>query len=186
MIIQKKCICGKAFLTHDYRIKDGRGKFCSKKCQYKNATRPSGLNYNIKVENNGWFKKGFTPWCKGLAGKGICKANKGSIKKGQRRGKNTEFKKGFIPWNKEKEFYAIRGEKHPNWKGDNISYGGLHCWINKHWVKKSNCDFCGEDKKIDWANKNGIYNRNKNNYLNLCRKCHLKFDKMNPKRKLVV
>ncbi len=57
MIIQKKCVCGKVFKTHDYRIKDGRGKFCNIRCKYKYAVRPSGLKYNIKVINPTWFKK---------------------------------------------------------------------------------------------------------------------------------
>lgn len=58
MRILRTCICGNKFETTDYRIKDGRGKFCSKKCQYSYATRPSGLSYKIKVKNRGWFKKG--------------------------------------------------------------------------------------------------------------------------------
>jgi hypothetical protein len=65
MKITKQCICGNEYTTTDGRLKDGRGKFCSKKCQYTHAYRPSGLTYNIKVENKGWFNKGFEPWCKG-------------------------------------------------------------------------------------------------------------------------
>ena len=57
MSIIKKCICNKKFKTYQHRIDDGRGKFCSKKCQYRNAKRPSGLKYKIKVRNKGWFTK---------------------------------------------------------------------------------------------------------------------------------
>ena len=57
MIILKTCVCGNEFKTTDYRIKDGKGKFCSKKCHYSNARRPSGLKYKIVVKNKGWFKR---------------------------------------------------------------------------------------------------------------------------------
>ena len=60
MPVIKKCICGKKFKTFKSRVKDNRGKFCSKKCHYKNAKRPSGLQYKIKIKNKGWFKKGST------------------------------------------------------------------------------------------------------------------------------
>lgn len=62
MFIFKKCICGKKFKTTDYRVKDGRGKFCSKKCHYSNAKRPSGLTYKLVKENPTSFKKGQKPW----------------------------------------------------------------------------------------------------------------------------
>lgn len=58
MPIQKVCICGKNFFTYPSKLKDNRGKFCSKKCHYSNVTRPSGLIYKIKVVNKSWFKKG--------------------------------------------------------------------------------------------------------------------------------
>ena len=53
--LTKKCVCGTEYLVSPSRLKDGRGKFCSKKCQYENAHRPSGLTYEIKVQNKGWF-----------------------------------------------------------------------------------------------------------------------------------
>lgn len=44
--------------------------------------------------------KGRKPWNNGLAGKGICKATSGCIKKGERVSIGTEFKKGHNTWNK--------------------------------------------------------------------------------------
>ena len=65
MKIHKTCICGDEIETTQTRIESGRGKFCSKKCQYANATRPSGLRYSIKVVNKGWIKKGQKAWSAG-------------------------------------------------------------------------------------------------------------------------
>jgi nucleoside-diphosphate-sugar epimerase len=55
------CPCGTNFLVHPYRLKVGRGKFCSKDCFYTyRSIRPSNLTYNVTT-NNGWFKKGRVP-----------------------------------------------------------------------------------------------------------------------------
>lgn len=52
------CPCGITFQVSKKRFESGKGKRCSKECQYKYATRPSGLNYNIVETNKGWFKEG--------------------------------------------------------------------------------------------------------------------------------
>lgn len=59
------CHCGQVMMVNTpYLI--GRKKYCSKKCFYKYRKRPSGLKYVLKKENPTSFKKGFTPWNKGL------------------------------------------------------------------------------------------------------------------------
>lgn len=40
--------------------KSKKGVYC-KTCSYKHRVRPSGLKYNIKALNKGWFKKGERP-----------------------------------------------------------------------------------------------------------------------------
>lgn len=74
----------------------------------------------------------------------------------------TEFKKGNL---------------HPLWKGNKVGYKSLHEWISTNWGKARNylCK-CGI-QALDWANLNGIYNRNRINWEPMCRSCHKKFDK---------
>src|SRR3990167_9332030 len=105
---------------------------------------------------------------------------KNPIKKGQRISPNTEFLKGHKTWNKGKPHMI--DDNHPQWKGGKVGYSALHTWIHRTWEKSKKCDFCGLEKRIDWANKNGIYNRNRINWLNLCRRCHIIYDKKNPKK----
>lgn len=50
------CPCGKQF--YRWAKKAVRSRCCSKECQYKYARRPSGLTYDIKVQNRAWFKEG--------------------------------------------------------------------------------------------------------------------------------
>jgi len=68
-----------------------------------------------------------------------------------------------------------KGKKHPNWKGDKVSYVGLHCWVNSNWIKEKKCEVCDQtDQKFyDWANL-GIYNRERKNWKVMCRSCHNK------------
>jgi len=75
------------------------------------------------------------------------------------------------------------GEDHHMWKGDDVGYQALHVWVNKHWGKANKCEHCGlnelpEGKKryFDWATREGVYNRKKENWIMLCRKCHKNHD----------
>lgn len=56
--IEVICPCGKEFLVSQKRLDAGKGKRCSKSCQYKFPNRPKGLKYEIKTNNPSWFKKG--------------------------------------------------------------------------------------------------------------------------------
>lgn len=70
-----------------------------------------------------------------------------------------------------------RGEKAYNWEGDQVSYSGLHKWINRELGKPDICEHCGtQDKKLDWANKSQEYKRELTDWIRLCRSCHLKYD----------
>lgn len=58
------CKCGNIIYVFKSRL--NRKKYCSKSCFYKYRERPSGLKYEIKKENKTWFKKGGSPWNKGV------------------------------------------------------------------------------------------------------------------------
>lgn len=62
--MEKQCPCGKTIFVKVYLLH--RKKYCSKQCQNKYHTRPSGLKYILKKENPTSFKKGQLPWNKGL------------------------------------------------------------------------------------------------------------------------
>lgn len=75
-----------------------------------------------------------------------------------------------------------RGVKSQNWKGDKLTYSGLHDWIKREYGKATKCenlDFClGKSKTYDWALIKGkSYRRQKTNFLQLCRSCHVRYDK---------
>lgn len=73
---------------------------------------------------------------------------------------------------KKKMSFSKLGNKNPMWK-DDVSYKGLHQWIRTH-KEKQLCP-CGKTP-YDVANISGKYKRNVNDFIWLCRRCHMKSD----------
>ncbi len=75
----------------------------------------------------------------------------------------------------------IAGENHVRWKGDKVSYSGLHYWVYKNLGFPTKCENCGfqseNHRKIHWANKSGKYLRKIEDWIRLCVPCHSKHDK---------
>lgn len=58
-------------------------------------------------------------------------------------------------------------------------YEAIHSWANKYFGKKELCEHCGATANLDWANKDGEYTRNRDDWFVLCRSCHMKYDRAN-------
>lgn len=75
----------------------------------------------------------------------------------------------------------IKNGVHNNWKGDNVSYRGLHQWVVRRSGKAKQCEHCNKKlitpKSIHWANKSGKYLRDLTDWIALCVPCHKKYDK---------
>lgn len=74
------------------------------------------------------------------------------------------------------------GNKNPNWRGDNIGRIGVHVWLRKFFIKTRICEHCRLIKEglkgTDWALINGKkYERKRENFKELCRKCHTNYDR---------
>jgi len=112
------------------------------------------------------------------------------MKKGQSNGGG--FRRGAIPWNKNtkglmpetwnkglKGFGA--GEKNGMWKGNDVSYTGLHIWIANKRGKPHYCEHCKRSdlphRSYHWANISRKYKRDVSDWIRLCVKCHSKYDK---------
>jgi len=67
------------------------------------------------------------------------------------------------------------GEQHHGWKGDNITYQGIHSWFRNK--KDNKCKFCGSNERLELALIEGKeHARDFNNYYTLCVPCHRKYD----------
>ena len=70
------------------------------------------------------------------------------------------------------------GDKHWKWKGDKVGYDGIHDWVRLRKGTPRKCEKCGTEKaKIyDWANIDHKYRRVLEDYIRLCKSCHITFD----------
>ena len=88
-------------------------------------------------------------------------------------GKHNENKGRYITGQKGKQ-----GSEHPLWVGDEVQYVGLHAWINRWKTKPIACEMCGiVTEKLDAANIDHKYRRVLEDYIYLCRRCHIAYDK---------
>lgn len=110
------------------------------------------------------------PWNKGKTG--LVTMTDQTRKKMSESGKRNKFTR-----------YLLKGERHPQWKGENIDYRGLHKWVTYYLGKPEKCEHCGVDKKpsnykryFEWANKSHEYKRELTDWIRLCKPCHAKYD----------
>lgn len=82
-------------------------------------------------------------------------------------------------------------EKHFRWLGDMAGYDALHVWLNRYHPKTGVCETCGERAipranggraGTDYANVSGQYLRDRDDYLELCVSCHVRWDLAHPKQ----
>ncbi len=77
------------------------------------------------------------------------------------------------------------GENARVWKGDKITYSGIHEWLRRNFGKSIHCDKCLVPGKklsdgrwsIQYALREGFeYKRRRENFQPLCQSCHRKQD----------
>lgn len=101
---------------------------------------------------------------------------RGKFNQGKSVNHSGSFKKGFDP----KRIVQKHGEGHYLWVGQKASYSTIHKWLVKKYGRAQRCQDCGKTKGIiDWANISKRYFRDRNDFRQLCRKCHIAFDKEN-------
>ena len=127
---------------------------CGKKFKSKPCYLYTGRGKHCSRKCASVTKSKYIPWNKGT--KGIMKPNKTSFIKGTNIGHNNIM-----------------------WKGKNVGYYGLHDWVYKWKGKPKKCNFCGSNKKVQWANKSFSYKRDLNDWIELCYWCHRKYDMEN-------
>lgn len=69
------------------------------------------------------------------------------------------------------------GEGNPNWKGDDVGRA-VHDWVVRARgpASKYSCQHkCGKMGR-DWANVDHRYKRNLDDFIPMCRSCHMKYD----------
>ena len=90
---------------------------------------------------------------------------------------------------REKIGAAQRGELNHIWKGDSANYATKHSWMLRNFTKTGTCELCRrtppkhkrQKTGTHWANRNHRYNRDvarvREDWIELCAKCHSGYDK---------
>lgn len=97
-----------------------------------------------------------------------------------RKPSSTAWKKGYQAPKEVrlKAADANKGEKNIHWKGDNVGYHALHDWVRRYKGTPNKCSNCGttKAKRYEWANISGKYKRKIDDWIRLCRSCHVRQD----------
>lgn len=69
------------------------------------------------------------------------------------------------------------GVRNPAWKGNAVSYRGLHTWVRRNFADGP-CEHCGVSQPgMEWAQKHGREgSRTRADWLRLCVPCHRAYD----------
>jgi NUMOD3 motif len=143
--------------------------------------------------SDGRFKKGQTPWNKGVPMSESTKQKQHDVQFGKARhttaskkqisraSKGNKHALGYKHTDEAKKKISKPGDKHPNWLGEKVGYVGIHLWLRKTYGKASCCKNKSCEKLsfvYDWAKiREKKYERKRENFIELCRKCHQKYDR---------
>jgi hypothetical protein len=84
--------------------------------------------------------------------------------------------------------HSMHGEGHYLWRGDEASYRTIHSWLNRNFPKVGLCEQCGADvggrghagTHYAFLRHPEPYTRNRDDYRELCPKCHTALDRQVP------
>jgi hypothetical protein len=62
------------------------------------------------------------------------------------------------------------------WKGEEAGYAAIHMWVNYWKAKTGKCSICPHRGETDWANISGVYLRDLDDFVEMCKSCHKEFD----------
>ena len=88
--------------------------------------------------------------------------------------------------NKNNDSWSPINENNPNWKGDSVTYIGIHAWVVRHLGRPMCCSKCGTTSyhRYEWHNISGEYKRDLSDWVRLCVSCHRKIDNKYNKAKI--
>ncbi len=146
----------------------------------------------MKIKNSGQFKKGMTPWNKGLHPEYLQGKNHplyGKSPSDETREKMSQNSAHNRYWlgrklsdkhkkamSDKRKALQLKEEKSARWKGDEIGYSGLHVWVKSSLGKPVGCSngSTHKAKRFVWANISGEYKRDLNDWQQLCNSCNKK------------
>ena len=148
MAVEKICKCGQVFLVKPSR--SVRAKYCSTVCKYKFYVKAKGFKRIDKTPNPNWYTHERRP--------------------------AYRHPKGYVPWNA--GLKGVIRKPRVETREAELNYDALHLWVRRHLGKATVCTNCERsDGRIHWANKSREYKKELDDWISLCAKCHVLYDK---------
>lgn len=148
MSVEKICECGQRFFVKPSRAV--RAKHCSKVCKHKFYVKAKGFKRVDKTPNPSWYTSERRPLYR--------------------------HPKGFVPWNA--GLKGVVRKLRPEKIEAPLGYDALHLWVRRNLGKAEACANCSKSTgRIHWANKSGEYKKELDDWIALCPKCHVAYDK---------
>jgi len=72
--------------------------------------------------------------------------------------------------------HGTKGERNYRWR-ERPSYNAVHLWARRSFAKLGRCQDCEKEVPTEWANISGVYRRERDDFIELCRPCHRSFDR---------
>lgn len=121
----------------------------------------------------------------------ICKTCKKVFEKPLNFGKSHWEKRKFCNRKCEANYrVGKKNELAPGWKGENVLVYSKHKWLYKNYGKANKCENIkceGKSEWFEWAKKTECeYEKKRENFMMLCRKCHRKYDMTPEKREKAI
>lgn len=69
-----------------------------------------------------------------------------------------------------------KGKKSSTWKGSKVGKTALHVRLHSKKKKEHFCNFCKQEKRLDLANISQEYKHTLDDWMWLCRECHVRYD----------
>jgi hypothetical protein len=93
-----------------------------------------------------------------------------------RKDRPKRFKDGHESRGKNNPHFGKFGKKHHSYKNEGVGYSALHYRIRRRKKKPELCEKCGLVPPDDAANISNKYLDNDDDFLYLCRSCHMRLD----------
>lgn len=144
----------------------------------KNTCPDCGIKISSSSKNcrKCWNKK--RPPRPDLVERNKSKKQRDAVKESHVGGKRKEVYKK-ISISVSKSLIGLTDEKARRWKGEDVSYSGLHYWVYRKLGAPKECKKCGlsdPKRKYQWANVSREYKRELSDWVRMCCSCHKLYD----------
>lgn len=170
------CACGAEFYKFPSQIR--KRNFCSPACRCANQPKKglAGTTETCVCGVEFYVQPGLKRSGKGKFCSVACRRANMTRRSGLKYDLKVVNKTWYQPGNDPIHKFP-KGVRPHNFKSEGVGYHSLHDWVARHKGKAAKCEKCKSTVNVQWANKSWKYKRELDDWLELCYRCHRKYDR---------